>query len=387
MGLSLARNRSFMNADRKYDVAIVGGGLAGLSLSILLARKGYRICLFEKESYPFHKVCGEYISMESWDFLVSLGLPLADWDLPKIQQLIVTAPNGESITELLPLGGFGISRFKLDAALAAIARKENVDLFENTKVNNIHFENDYHRIETSTGLFISSVACACYGKKANLDVKWKRSFLKHHNQNYVGVKYHVKASLPNQQIALHNFAGGYCGISKIEDERFCLCYLTNSDNLRRSGQSISVMEEKILKRNPVLRKLLDEVVVLFEEPVTIAQISFAKKTQTENHVLCVGDAAGMITPLCGNGMSMALHASKIGSDSISSFLNKQIMRDEMERSYQRNWNRQFSSRLRTGRIIQRFFGNPFWSTWLIRIMKPFPFIVRTLIRQTHGDKF
>ncbi len=376
-----------MNADRKYDVAIVGGGLAGLSLSILLARKGYRICLFEKESYPFHKVCGEYISMESWDFLVSLGLPLADWDLPKIQQLIITAPNGESITELLPLGGFGISRFKLDAALAAMARKENVDLFENTKVNNIHFDNEYHRIETSTGLFLSSVACACYGKKANLDVKWKRSFLKHHNQNYVGVKYHVKASLPDKQIALHNFPGGYCGISKIEDGRFCLCYLTNSDNLRRNGQSISMMEEKILKRNPVLRKLLDEVVVLFEEPVTIAQISFAKKTQTENHVLCIGDAAGMITPLCGNGMSMALHASKIASDSISSFLNKQIMRDEMERSYQRNWNRQFSSRLRTGRIIQRFFGNPFWSTWLIRIMKPFPFIVRALIRQTHGDKF
>jgi menaquinone-9 beta-reductase len=387
MGLSLARNRSFMNEDRKYDVAIVGGGLAGLSLSILLARKGYRICLFEKESYPFHKVCGEYISMESWDFLVGLGLPLADWDLPKIQQLIVTAPNGESITELLPLGGFGISRFKLDAALAAIARKENVDLFENTKVNNIHFDNEYHRIETSTGLFLSSVACACYGKKANLDVKWKRSFVKHHNQNYVGVKYHVKASLPDKQIALHNFPGGYCGISKIEDGRFCLCYLTSSDNLRRSGQSISVMEEKILKRNPVLRKLLDDVVVLFEEPVTIAQISFAKKTQTENHVLCIGDAAGMITPLCGNGMSMALHASKIASDSISSFLNKQIMRDEMERSYQRNWNRQFSSRLRTGRIIQRFFGNPFWSTWLIRIMKPFPFIVRSLIRQTHGDKF
>ena len=140
-----------MNADRKYDVAIIGGGLAGLSLSILLARKGYRICLFEKESYPFHKVCGEYISMESWDFLVGLGLPLAEWELPKIQQLIVTAPNGESITEVLPLGGFGISRFKLDAALAAIARKENVDLFENTKVNNIHFDNEHHQIETSTG--------------------------------------------------------------------------------------------------------------------------------------------------------------------------------------------------------------------------------------------
>src|ERR1700759_3763417 len=141
MGFSLARNRSFMNADRKYDVAIVGGGLAGLSLSILLTRKGYRVCLFEKEIYPFHKVCGEYISMESWDFLVGLGIPLNDWGLPKIHQLIVTAPNGESLQESLPLGGFGISRYKLDASLAAIAKKENVDLFENTKVNNIHFEN------------------------------------------------------------------------------------------------------------------------------------------------------------------------------------------------------------------------------------------------------
>jgi flavin-dependent dehydrogenase len=386
MGFSLAHNCPFMNTDRKYDVAIIGGGLAGLSLSILLARKGYRICLFEKESYPFHKVCGEYISMESWDFLVSLGLPLSDWGLPKIKQLMVTAPNGESITGLLPLGGFGISRYKLDAALADMARKENVELFENTKVNNIQYDKDHHQIETSSGLFISSVACACYGKKANLDVKWKRSFLKHHNQNFVGVKYHVKVRLPDMQIALHNFPGGYCGISKIEDGRFCLCYITKSENLKRSGQSIPVMEEKILKQNPVLRKLLDEAEILFEGPVTIAQISFAKKSQMENHVLFVGDAAGMITPLCGNGMSMALHASKIASGSIAAFLNKQIMRDEMEKRYQRDWNRQFSSRLRTGRIIQRFFGNPFWSTWLIRIMKPFPFIVRALIRQTHGEK-
>ena len=387
MGFPLARNRTFMNADRIYDVAIVGGGLAGLSLSILLARKGFRICLFEKESYPFHKVCGEYISMESWDFLVGLGVRLNDWGLPKIKQLKVTAPNGETLIGSLPLGGFGISRYKLDASLAAIAQKENVDLFENTKVNNIHFDNERHQIETSNGIFASSVACACYGKKANLDVKWKRSFLKYQTRNYVGVKYHVKTQLPDTQIALHNFPGGYCGISKIEDGRFCLCYLTSSSNLKKNGQSISMMEEKILKTNPVLRKVWDDAIFLFEEPVTIAQISFAKKNQTENHVLCVGDSAGMIAPLCGNGMSMALHASKIAAQSIASFLNKEITRNEMEKTYQNNWNRQFSSRLRTGRIIQRFFGNPVLSTWLIRFLKPFPSIVRVLIRQTHGEAF
>ena len=74
-----------------YDAAIIGGGLAGLSLAIQMARKGYSVVLFEKEKYPFHKVCGEYISMESWPFLLSLGLDLSALNLPKIDTLNLTA--------------------------------------------------------------------------------------------------------------------------------------------------------------------------------------------------------------------------------------------------------------------------------------------------------
>lgn len=59
-----------------YDVSIIGGGLGGLSLAIQLADAGYRVILFERKKYPFHRVCGEYISMESWDFLQRLGVPL-----------------------------------------------------------------------------------------------------------------------------------------------------------------------------------------------------------------------------------------------------------------------------------------------------------------------
>ena len=377
-----------MSTNRIFDIVITGGGLAGLSLSILMAREGYRTCLIEKETYPFHKVCGEYISMESWDFLIRLGLPLDAWDLPKIHELYITAPNGESLRESLPLGGFGISRYKLDAALAAIAKKGGVEIFEDTKVYDIRFEEGNHKIESSAGLFTAPVACACYGKKSNLDVKWKRLFLKEDkNQNYVGVKYHVRTSLPGDQIALHNFSGGYCGVSKIEEGKYCLCYLTTSDNLKNNDQSIPAMEERILKQNPALRKLLEEVEILYEDPVTIAQISFAAKSQIENHALCIGDAAGMITPLCGNGMSMALHGSKIAAEAITPFLRHQCSRQLMENTYQKNWNRLFAKRLKTGRFIQRFFGKTFWSVLLIRVMKPFPFLVRALIRQTHGEKF
>ena len=103
-----------MDNETLYDAAIIGGGLAGLALSIQLSKKGYRVILFEKEQYPFHKVCGEYISMESWDFIESLGLPLSSFHLPIIKKLIVTSPNGNELKTDLPLGGFGISRYFLD---------------------------------------------------------------------------------------------------------------------------------------------------------------------------------------------------------------------------------------------------------------------------------
>src|ERR1700753_3239846 len=123
-----------------YDVIIAGGGVAGLALSIQLGKAGYRVALFEKEIYPFHKVCGEYISLESWNFLEELGLPLSDWNLPIIRTLILSAPNGRLLTHELPLGGVGSSRYKIDAALAVLARSVGVEVFESTRVTDIRFE-------------------------------------------------------------------------------------------------------------------------------------------------------------------------------------------------------------------------------------------------------
>jgi flavin-dependent dehydrogenase len=107
--------------NNEFDIAIIGGGLAGLSLSIQCANAGYRTLLFEKETYPFHKVCGEYISNESFPFLEKLGVPLTFWGLPSINNLNISAPNGNSYQFALPLGGFGVSRFKLDECLYQLA--------------------------------------------------------------------------------------------------------------------------------------------------------------------------------------------------------------------------------------------------------------------------
>ena len=380
-----------------YDVAIIGGGLAGLSAAIQLAKKNYSVILFEKETYPFHKVCGEYISMESWSFLQQeLEAPLSDWHLPIIDKLCLTAPNGKAFTTHLPLGGFGISRFKIDCVLAEIAKQKGVILFDETKVEQVDFNSyeftvSYSSRKFLTGGFIKAKVClGAFGKRSNLDVKWKRSFVNAHKSsesNYVGIKYHVKTLWPDELIGLHNFSDGYCGISKIEDEKYCLCYLTTASNLKRANHSITQMEKEVLFKNSALKKIFLDSEFLPGFPITISQISFRKKTLIDNHVLLAGDAAGMITPLCGNGMSMALHASKLAVGVIDAFLKDEIDRQQMEIKYQEQWKFEFSRRLQAGRLLQRFFGSDRLSNAFVSLFKTFPFLAQPAIRSTHGRVF
>lgn len=381
-----------MNRDEAYyDVAIAGGGLAGLALSIQLAKAGHRVILFEKEQYPFHKVCGEYISLESRDFLVSLGIDIDGMDLPLITKLVVSAPNGSSLKQRLPLGGFGVSRYQLDHQLAALAKEAGVQLMENTKVDDIIFaDEEGFIIHTSAQQYRSRVACAAFGKRSNMDVKWKRKFAgaaKNKLNNYIGVKYHIRGNFEPDTISLHNFQNGYCGISRIENGEYNLCYLTTADNLKKCKGDIGKMEQTILSSNPHLKIIFHQSQFISKTPLTISQISFSKKSQAESHILMVGDAAGMITPLCGNGMSMALHSSKMAATQICAYLKGEITRIEMEQQYCTQWKKQFSRRLKIGRSVQRFFGRNRMTIIFIRLMKIFPGLAYQLIRRTHGKPF
>ena len=379
-----------MQDDITYDLAIVGGGLAGLALSIQTAKAGYKVVLFEKENYPFHKVCGEYISLESWNFLQQLGVDLPSLNVSHIKRLQVSDIKGTFFEQPLPLGGFGISRYKLDHTLAQIAKQAGVVILEQTRVNDIRFSQELFNIESTKGIFIAKVVAGSFGKRSNLDVKWKRLFIiakKNKLNNYIGVKYHIRYNFPDDLIALHNFKKGYCGISKVEDDKYCLCYLTTADNLQSGNNDIRKMEQSILSANPHLKKIFSECEMLWKEPVTISQISFDKKNLVEDHVLMIGDAAGMITPLCGNGMSMAMHASKIVADEIIKFLDRTISRETMERNYTDKWNKLFANRLKTGRMLQRLFDSQWLTTLMIRLGRSFPSLIRMLIKQTHGDRF
>jgi flavin-dependent dehydrogenase len=371
------------------DIAIIGGGLAGLALAILLAQQNHQVIVIEKDDYPHHKVCGEYISMESFPFLEGLGIPLSAMHLPLITQLSLTSANGTELNTGLPQGGFGISRYLLDELLAKRAAACGVQVHVKTRVDNVLFEEDNFTLLAGGNQYTAKVVCGTWGKRANLDVKLKRAFVREKQKgadNYIGVKYHVRLPWPANTIGMHNFKDGYCGISQIEDGKCCLCYLTTAENLKQNGNDIQQMEQNVLMKNPVLKQIFSGAEFLYQHPITISQVSFQKKETVLDHVLLLGDAAGMITPLCGNGMSIALHSAKIAFAAIDDFFNEHN-RKRMEYVYNKQWHKQFYIRITTGRIFQNIFFKYFAGNNFISIFKTLRFLHKPVIRLTSGKPF
>lgn len=376
--------------EKVYDVAIIGGGLAGLTLAIQCIDIGYTTILFEKEIYPYHKVCGEYISMESLPFLQRLGFPSERFNLPVIKELELSDAKGDLYSFTLPLGGFGISRYTLDNTLYQLALSKGVEMQAGIKVQDIVFTNDAFIITAGKDKITAKIAAGTFGKRSNLDVRWNRDFIRNKPNklnNYVAVKYHIRFPYPKERIALHNFKNGYCGISNIENDKCCLCYLTTANNLKKNNNSISQLEQNVLWQNPLLKQIFTTAEFLYSEPLVISQVSFDSKKQVENHLLMIGDAAGLITPLCGNGMSMAMHASKTAFENIHAMLQQKISRTEMETNYTRQWKNQFSKRLWIGRNVQRLFGNNFSTSVFLKLMHRTKWLAKKIIRATHGEAF
>lgn len=285
----------------------------------------------------------------------------------------------------LDLGGFGISRYAFDNFLYEIAKKEGVQFLLNTEVQNVTFSSGKFSIKTQVSQLESDVTIGAFGKRSKLDVSLNRGFIQRRSP-YVGVKYHIRRDHPPDLIALHNFEGGYCGISNIEDGKTNLCYLVHRDVVKETGD-IKAMEANVLSRNPLLRDIFSNSEFLFSRPEVINEISFETKSTVEDHILMAGDSAGMITPLCGNGMAMAIHAAKTLSELAIDYCQGKITRQQMEVAYTTKWNGFFSKRLWGGRQIQKLFGSPAASNLAINLAIHVRPIAYLIMRNTHGKEF
>ena len=365
------------------EVVIIGGGLAGLTAGIHLSKIGIQVTIIEKNSFPKHKVCGEYISNEVLPYLTFLDLDIQSLKPTNIAKLHFSTKNGASIQAKLPLGGFGISRFVLDEFLYNKAVTDGCKIIQET-VENVEFKNDNFKITLSNNLILESkIVIGAFGKRSNIDQRLNRTFI-NQKSHWLAVKAHYSGDFDDNLVGLHNFAGGYCGVSKVENNKINVCYLANYKTFKEY-KNIDEYQKYIVTQNPFLQEILENSTLLFDKPLTISQISFEKKEAVDNHILMIGDTAGLIHPLCGNGMAMAIHSAKIVSELVEKFHGGILKsRIELEKEYQNQWNLNFQKRLKMGRMLSNILQNEKVSAILLAILARFPFLLSLIITKTHG---
>jgi flavin-dependent dehydrogenase len=186
-------------------------------------------------------------------------------------------------------------------------------------------------------------------------------------------------------VALHNFTGGYGGLSKTETGAVNFCYLVTYDSFQKY-RDIDRFNTAVVSQNPYLASFLSKAAILFDKPLSIAQISFEKKQAVEDHVLMCGDSAGLIHPLCGNGMAMAIHSAKLASECIDAYFREGKQdRKFTEMHYAAQWKETFGKRIAYGRSLQTLLMSPGLSNSLIGLTARSPRLLNAIVKRTHGN--
>ncbi|MFH7015507.1 NAD(P)/FAD-dependent oxidoreductase [Flavobacterium sp. FlaQc-47] len=368
--------------EKQTDVIIIGGGLAGLTSAIHLSQKGLKVILIEKSGYPRHKVCGEYISNEILPYLLWLGVDVSELNPVNISNFEFTSNNGKTATAKLPLGGFGVSRYELDNFLYQKALAHNCTVIQEN-VTDVSFIDDMFTVTTPDQNLSAKIVLGAFGKRSNIDQVLERNFITKKSP-WLAVKAHYSGDFDTNLVALHNFKGGYCGVSKVENNSINICYLADYATFKQY-KNIEEYQLNVLYKNKHLKTVFENSTLLFDKPITISQISFDKKQPVENHILMIGDTAGLIHPLCGNGMAMAIHSAKIASELILDYYSdKKISRALLEKNYIQQWNFHFGKRLFMGRILAKILTHKTITNVLFAVVASFPGILPGIIKQTHG---
>jgi len=372
------------------DVVIVGAGLAGSGLATVLGNLGWDVLLAERRHLPQHKVCGEFLSPESQASLHALGLhqTVAQLAPSRMDQAILVSRMGRSVQVALPGEAWGVSRWALDAALADAACRAGAELWTGVTVTNVTSGDRGATVDVRTGQELStvharSVVLAC-GRHTHASLRPSVP-APPVDQTYVGVKCHYESVAMPSRMELYFFAGGYGGVSPIEGQRFNVCLLVTRRAFLQGGGTVRGMLDMAARLNPALGGRLMGSRPLPQTEVAVAPVDTQRQGVPWDTTACIGDAAVMIPPLCGDGQAMALRSAELYAPLLDDLLHGRRSLVDVRTAYTAAWHREFDGPIRTGRQLQALLNVPGLGDGLISVGHRIPALATWLVHATRGQ--
>lgn len=290
----------------RRDIAIVGGGPAGLACSIEAASRGLSVVLLERRAFPCDKACGEGVMPEGLRVLEALGIRalLSPNDCAPFRGIRYEQEDGSWAEGSLPDGGgLGIRRVALSAAMVARAREEGVDLREQAFVKGFQRAPNSVLLDTSLGPIEASLLIAADGlasplrRAAGLETtaRGPRRF---------GVRRHFCVAPWSDLVEIHFAEHAEAYVTPAGARRVGVAFLWEAD--RAFGP---VSFEGLLARFPRLASRLDGAL----PDSAVRGSGPLERTATcpvADRLALLGDAAGYVDAITGEGISLALASAR-----------------------------------------------------------------------------
>ena len=350
----------------KYDLAIVGAGPAGAALAIRSARSGLRVVVIDSAEFPRQKVCGEYLAPAAWTLLEQLGLDELRTLARPLPVLRLAVDDATSVVTSFPddrEAPRALSRHTLDARLVRAARDAGAEVLCGRRVRRIIVEEGRARSvecadlsERGAGVRIAAKLIVAADGRRSVVVRDTGRVVRR-DLGLIGFKRHVHAYATSQavaEIAMHALPGGYLGTCPTEDGALNFCGVIPRRLFKAEHGDIAAALRKWLTRYPNLQLASESKA---DGPwLSMPDVATQRARPTTAGVLYVGDAAGTIEPLTGQGMTMALAGARLASRYIDRF-GPDGIKSRVQIEYDAEWNATFGRAIRTadwfGRLLRR----------------------------------
>jgi flavin-dependent dehydrogenase len=302
---------------RRIDVAIIGGGPAGLATAIGAASRGLSVEVFERRPGPLDKACGEGLMPAGLAALERLGVRalLREEDTAPFESILYVQQGARVEGRLPSPGGLGVRRLALVDALTKRAREVGVKLNDSTGVRGHLRVNGGVEITTDHEPLVAGVLVGADGLHSPTrsreglagPVALSRRF---------GLRRHFALTPWNRAVEVHFADGVEAYVTPAGRSRVGLAFLWEDGRMRDASF------DTLLAHFPELQRRLSGA-AFDSAPRGAGPLLQRVTRRVAERVALVGDAAGYVDAITGEGLTQAFE----GAEALSRVLPEALRRN------------------------------------------------------------